>query len=226
MLSDLNLNTIKNSEAIVLWSGGLDSTGVIPFIIEEYGVTVFPLFMNRGQLNYDGERRSIEYFSSLFSSKYEGKFNKYFEVNAPIPPVEFKNHFSHASIGKLYAMRNSDIANQGVRYALLLGIDTVLVGCQASDVFTDQTKKYWKIKTEEVRIGTGHKTFMIIAPFVWLGLQKEDIIRWCIDKNINIYESWSCWDATDRHCGICQACITRKQAFRKARKDDITKYKA
>jgi len=55
-----------NEHVILLWSGGLDSTALIPYLINEHNMTITPLFINRGQTNYDQELKAIQFIIIFF----------------------------------------------------------------------------------------------------------------------------------------------------------------
>jgi 7-cyano-7-deazaguanine synthase len=218
------LDFLTRKKAVVTWSGGLDSTSLIPFMMEEYNLEIFPIFINRKQKNYVAEAKAVRYFTRIFSRKYASTFHKPFEVKTLIPPLEFKKYFPQTDVEKTHALRNSDIVNQAVRYALILEIEFILVGSNVKDQFKDNSPLYWRKKTDEIRYGTGNNELQVIAPFQELGWDKKDMILWCYNHNIPIEKSWSCWEALDKHCGICPPCKRRKEAFNEAHVKDLTIY--
>jgi len=42
--------------------------------LEEFGLEVYPFFVNRGQRSYQQEKQSVEYFSNIFKLKYPKLF--------------------------------------------------------------------------------------------------------------------------------------------------------
>ncbi|MEM2146248.1 MAG: 7-cyano-7-deazaguanine synthase [Candidatus Jordarchaeaceae archaeon] len=218
------LDFLRGKKAVVTWSGGLDSTSLIPFMMEQYDLEVFPIFINRKQKNYKAEAKAIKYFTQFFSKKYGSLFHKPFEVKTIIPPLEFKKHFPQADVEKTHALRNSDIVNHATRYALILEIDFILTGSNIKDQFKDNSPSYWRKKTDEIRDGTGNDKLQVIAPFQELRWDKKDMILWCHNNGIPIEKSWSCWESLDRHCGICPPCKRRKDAFSEAHVKDTTLY--
>jgi 7-cyano-7-deazaguanine synthase len=57
------------------------------------------------------------------------------------------------------------------------------------------------------------------------GLSKADLARigYSLIGDL-IYETWSCYRGGETHCGRCPACLTRKEAFRRAGIPDKTLY--
>jgi 7-cyano-7-deazaguanine synthase len=48
----------------------------------------------------------------------------------------------------------------------------------------------------------------ISAPFINIG--KDVIVKKAKELNLNISDTWSCYDNKDKPCGKCDACIDRK----------------
>ena len=119
------ISQINNKRVVITWSGGLDSTALILLIIRDYGCDVFPLFINRGQGNYEEEKKAVNYYNTQFSSDHSLKYNQVVEIEVPIPPQKFREMMSESISHKL---RNSDIINQAVRYALYVDAEIVAVG--------------------------------------------------------------------------------------------------
>lgn len=218
------LGSLRTRKVVATWSGGLDTTSLIPFMIEEYNAEVFPIFVIRQQENYRAEARAIRYFSRLFLKRYRTKFHSPFKVKTIIPPLEFKKYFPQANTEKTHALRNSDIVNQAVRYALILHIDVILVGSNVNDRMKDSSYSYWRKKTDEIRHGASNHKLQVVAPFQELGWDKKDMVVWCYDHKIPIQKSWSCWKALGMHCGACPPCRRRKEAFKKAQVEDLSGY--
>ncbi len=57
-----NIERLKGEQVVVTWSGGLDTTGLLAFVMEDLESTVFPIFVNRGQGNYSREK---QYFFNI-----------------------------------------------------------------------------------------------------------------------------------------------------------------
>lgn len=217
----MQLKEALESKVVVLWSGGLDTTGLIFLLLENNQCEIFPLFVNRGQRNYEFEKKSIEYFSEIFK-RYE-KFNSFFEVTIKIPPKEFEDF----SFDAKYALRNSDIINQGVRYALEKNIHAVLVGTfKNEDLYGDGSEGYFSAKTIEVEKGI-EKEFLVCSPFHHSPFpqKKSDLIKLC-NKKLDLSKTHSCYSEFEKHCGTaqCTACQNRINAFKDAGIEDKTEY--
>jgi len=215
---------LRDKEVVVTWSGGLDTTVLLALLLEEFNLHVFPIFVNRSQSNYVGEKKSVDYFSETFYARYPQKFHMYFMVTVAIPPLEIKKSYPSEPIPKTHALRNSDIVNQAVRYALVKNIKLIAVGSLKSDIgYGDDSREYWKAKNNEVKEGTG-ADITILAPFQELEWAKDDLVRWASKKGIEMHRTWSCYHLYEKHCGKCGACERRKDAFKTAGVSDLTEY--
>ncbi|GAH77923.1 unnamed protein product [marine sediment metagenome] len=133
MLADGNkLEFLRDQKIVVTWTGGLDSTSLIALLLLEYNCTVLPLFVARGQKNYEEERASIEHFSKKFSRKFKS-FHDTFEVNVPVPAKAFKEKYGKNQL--ILVLRNSDLINQAIRYAVCENVAYIAVGSNIEDTF-------------------------------------------------------------------------------------------
>jgi len=54
----------KGESVVACLSGGMDSVANIAMLMKEYGLRVYPFFINRGQSNYTYEKKSADYFKT------------------------------------------------------------------------------------------------------------------------------------------------------------------
>ena len=111
-----------------MWSGGIDSTGLIYILLKQYSCDVYPIFLRHGQRNLKFEESAIDYYSKKFQDF--PKFQKPFIANSDIPALEFKE----IEFKDRHLLRNSDLVNNAVRYALYKKIDTVLISTYSTDI--------------------------------------------------------------------------------------------
>ncbi|MHA1239057.1 MAG: 7-cyano-7-deazaguanine synthase QueC [Candidatus Odinarchaeia archaeon] len=119
--------------------------------------------------------------------------------------------------------RNAIFLSIAVAYATSIQADTVFYGAQGSDApfYPDCRREFFKAFQKAAQLGTETK-IKIEAPFY--NLKKSDIIK--LGKSLNVpYElTWSCYLNGDKHCGKCESCINRKNAFKEAGVEDPTEY--
>ena len=219
------MNLEKSS--VVIFSGGLDSVGLVGFCLE-HGVRTFPIFINRGQENLGKESRAVEYFDKFFKDRHSGLYNQTFKVSVSTPPEEIKKNFKSPY---RHALRNLDLVTQGLRYATCLfgqgvEMEAVYVGGNSGDVASDNSEEFWR--DVEVAAESGLREFnfspKVYAPFQRMSWDKRNIISSSYASDVPLHLSWSCWKNEEKHCGECDPCRRRKEAFKLASVNDLTGY--
>ena len=114
------------------------------------------------------------------------------------------------------------------------GYDYVALGSHVDDIkvqnqdisYPDCSPEFLQAFEQAMIKGTlkSDKKITIISPAL-MGLSKSDIITQGLSILGNVmYETWSCYLSGEKHCGICESCVNRKQAFIKAGVPDLTVY--
>ncbi|MEM2129046.1 MAG: 7-cyano-7-deazaguanine synthase QueC [Candidatus Bathyarchaeia archaeon] len=119
--------------------------------------------------------------------------------------------------------RNAIFLSVAVAYAFSIGAVKVFYGAQASDApfYPDCRKEFYKHFENAAKAGTGAE-ILIEAPFS--NLQKSEVLK--IGKQLGVpFElTWSCYRSEEEHCGRCESCLNRKNAFKEAKINDPTEY--
>lgn len=205
----MNLQKILCNDVVVLWSGGIDSTGLIFILLKKYSCNIYPIFVKHGQRNQEFELRSIEYYSDLFLKEYKPRFNRVFIATSDIPAVEFKN----INTKNRHFLRNSDLINNAVRFAIHKEIKTILIATFEDD-FLDGSTEYLIAKSKEVEKGTEIQ-FNIFSPFLHLDFvchSKTELINSCRGE-VKLSMTRSCYEDSGEPCGVCSSCIRREKAL-------------
>lgn len=121
-------------------------------------------------------------------------------------------------------------------YALTIGANVVTYGAHLDDISrTDTGEPLYPDCHPDT--ATAFENVLKIAHFpvgekkleIWSpareGLSKSENLRrgYNIMKDL-IYETWSCYDNREKHCGRCESCVNRKKAFLRAGIPDKTEY--
>lgn len=221
---------------VVSMSGGADTTVTTAILLEEYGLDVYPYFLNRVQRSLQSELKSIKYFSNIFKTKYGNCFHDPIILGIPNPATEIKKDLTdNLRHGVGYPMRNSIILQYGVQYAFSLanhGIQTRNIFCStvASDgdysfhstltalrslmlhVCTDMGDFHWQI------------TSLAIEKELGLYFDKDVLVKWAHEHYLPLEKTRTCIENTLIHCGQCDACYDRKRSFEEAGVEDKTEY--
>ena len=62
----------------------------------------------------------------------------------------------------------------------------------------------------------------ILAPFS--GIPKSELLKIGASLSVPFDLTWSCYLDADKHCGKCESCVNRKNAFKEAGIADPTEY--
>src|SRR3990167_10498320 len=81
----------KKESAVVCFSGGQDSVANAGILLKEFGLNVYPFFINRGQSNYKYEKEAVDYFNAFYKKKFPGLYHDYLEITVNTPGVEYKD---------------------------------------------------------------------------------------------------------------------------------------
>ncbi|MDP2755931.1 MAG: 7-cyano-7-deazaguanine synthase [Nitrospirota bacterium] len=220
---------------VFIYSGGLDSTVTIAKLLEDKGVEVFPLFINRGQSNLIHERRAVKFFTKYFKNNYGKLFHNFKEISVNIPPEEIKNQLRGYSKKFGYPLRNNILQMIGVQYAISLSqkldkkIESIFCAQLDDDPFPHSKLVSLRSTTVNVCQSLDEWDWQISSPNIDSILNKEktgkkEMVRWAQEHSLPIEKTRSCYSNNIRHCGSCLTCRRRRKAFTDAGIADMTKY--
>ena len=215
-------------KAVILSSGGLDSTTCLAIAVDKLGkenVSTVSIFYGQrharelscaravaefyGVNHYEFDAAEIMKNSSsalLNSSTKSLEHSSYAEQIKNNPRVETYVPFRNGLMLSMAASFADGLYN-GDEVEIYIGVhqdDT------AVNAYPDCSEKFIKAMSDAIEIGTYGK-IKIVAPF--LGKTKADVVK--IGTNLGVpYElTWSCYERGDKPCGRCATCIDRAKAF-------------
>ena len=108
--------------------------------------------------------------------------------------------------------RNVVFLSIGAALAENYRYDLIVTGFDAEEAatFPDNTPEFVESFNEMLKFGTLTKT-SVFAPLI--SMSKADIVKRGLDIGAPIEWSWSCYEGTEKPCGICESCLRRKRAF-------------
>ena len=227
----------RNEDVVAICSGGMDSVIMIDKIIEDWQVTVHPLFFRRGQRALKFEEESFDYFISYYKNKFKDKIGIVSKLNCEIPPEEYKESFLPVlakTVG--HPLRNSTMENLAVMYAVALNgkydldIRTVFVGAIGEDKKEPELGLLsLRSQTLNACINTGDWRWQITSPFTDLRKQqiyKIDLIKYAIKRQLPLEKMRTCFSSSVYADRTCNACKKRLNAFQYLKLEDPYKYEA
>ncbi|MCQ8892481.1 MAG: 7-cyano-7-deazaguanine synthase QueC [Candidatus Methanosuratincola sp.] len=214
----------KKEGAVVVISGGLDSTTVLYYALDK-GFSAFPITFDYGQIAR-AEIRSAREVSKRLGLPWRlvdlsGLSELYMGATSLVDRgIEITREFSKPII---VPFRNAVLLSAAVAYADSIGARHVLYGAHASDAenYPDCRREFVEAMERAARLGTG-SDISIEAPL--LSLKKSEVVRLGARLGVPFELTWSCYRDGEIHCGSCESCENRKRAFAEAGVKDPTEY--
>ncbi|MBQ7453708.1 MAG: 7-cyano-7-deazaguanine synthase QueC [Selenomonadaceae bacterium] len=216
------------SKAVVLSSGGLDSTTCLAIAVDKFGaqnVSAVSIFY--------GQRNSAELVASRAVAKFYGvnryeldaenifKFSNSALLDTSTESLEKisyaaqieKNHSPR--IATYVPFRNGLMISMAASLADSLYDDPIelYIGVHADDAgsaYADCSAHFVAAMSAAVRIGTYEKIHLV-APF--LCQKKSDVVKVGLELGAPYHLTRSCYERGDKPCGQCATCIDRARAF-------------
>jgi len=226
-----------HGSAVVLLSGGLDSTVVLATALEQ-GYVPHALTVEYGQRHhreveaaravarhYGVEHRVVRVDLSAFGGSALTDPSRAVPTDRPIGSIP------SAGIPSTYVpARNTVLISVALAWAETLGSEAVLIGANCVDYsgYPDCRPEFIEAMREVARLGTRRgaegSPIDVVAPILQLG--KADIVRRGAELGVPFELTWSCYRGTPRACGRCDSCQLRLQGFAEAGVVDPLPYEA
>ena len=221
-----------NKKALVLFSGGLDSTTMLAMVKSNgYEITALTINYNQRHVSeIDFSKKSLSQLQinkqivfDLDLSKIGGSA---LTDNIPVP-ID-----SNDNIPTTYVpARNTIFLSLASSFAERLNISDIFIGANIIDYsgYPDCRPEFIKSFEKTINLGTKlgveGNHFRIHTPLI--KMTKAEIIRKGHSLGVDYSLTLSCYNPTDSGlaCGKCDACKFRKDGFKNAGLPDPTKYK-
>ena len=224
---------MNNKKAIVLASGGLDSTTVLA-IAKQAGYDCFALSFDYGQRH----RCELE-AAKLVVEKHGVVEHRQVEIDLSaiggsaltdnsidVPHNEFS-----AGIPVTYVpARNTIFLSIALGWAEVLDAEAIFIGVNAVDYSgypdcrPEYIMAYQRMANLATKAGVEGKGISINAPLIHLS--KAEIILRGMDLGVDYAQTVSCYDPNEsaEACGTCDSCRLRREGFADAGQPDPTRY--
>lgn len=214
--------------ALVLTSGGVDSTTALALAIEKYGSDhVIALSISYGQkhtkeleaakavaAHYGVEQRFLDLaliFKDSNCSLLEGSTEE-------IPEASYAEQIAETHgetpVSTYVPFRNGLFLSAAASIALSNDCEVIYYGAHADDAagfaYPDCSPVFNKAMNDAIYEGSGHQ-LRIEAPFV--NKTKADIVATGLKLDVPYALTWSCYEGGEKPCGKCGTCIDRAAAF-------------
>lgn len=216
----------NRTKAVILLSGGLDSTTVLA-IAQKQGYDCFCLSFFYGQrqsVELDRAReiaRKMKARQHLVLRLDLNKIGGSALTSALAVPKQRSTAEMSRDIPITYVPgRNTIFLSHGVAWAEVMGCFDIFIGINSLDYsgYPDCRPEFLAAFAKTANLGTragveSGRDFKIHAPLMYLG--KNEIIKKGLELGVDYSLTHSCYDPDDqgRACGACDACLLRLEGF-------------
>lgn len=223
---------IKDKRVVLLQSGGLDSC-VLASLFSHFNYEIHHLFVNYG---FNSANRDLRNVNEIVK-KYGGKLHI---VNMSLPWLQkstclvnggiVRDSDSKGALNTFFAktyvpMRNTFLISIASSLCESLEINYLATAVDGAEDFvthqpvggtSDKHPTFIRKLEEAINEGSSMHyvkgtNIRILTPLI--GMSKEEIINMGEILRTDFSLSNSCYSNTEKPCGVCSACITRKKAF-------------
>ncbi len=223
---------IMNNKAVIIASGGIDSSTLLYKMVKE-GFEVYVLTFIYGQKHL----KEIEYAKSiaekldvnhkvvdLSSMKVLLSGSALTDSSIEVPEVPETSEYYETLQSTIVPNRNAIFLSIAIGYAVSLKANHVFFGAHFSDrgVYPDCRKEFVEAFQTAERLANDNPEMVVDAPFV--DIDKSDIVKLGAELGVPFKETWTCYKGGEKHCGVCSSCRERKRAFVDSGVTDSTEY--
>jgi 7-cyano-7-deazaguanine synthase len=219
-----------NKKAVCIISGGMDSA-LSAKMAQNEGYEIIALHFNYGQRT---ENKELDCFRKIAdaveaSETYEIDLPFFEQIGAsaltdksidvptggledgvPVTYVPFRNGIFLSIAAAIAEKHNAE--------ALFIGVVE-----EDSSGYPDCRESYIAQMQKAINMGTKEETNLEIKmPLVTL--KKSEIVQRSLDLGVPLEDTWSCYQAEEKACGVCDSCRLRLRGFEQAGVKDPVKY--
>lgn len=227
-------------KALVLISGGVDSTTCLGIAVEKYGAeNVIGLSISYGQKHdkeMEASNKVCEYYGVEHIYLDLKKIFEYSDCsllshsNSEIPKESYKEQLEKTDgkpVSTYVPFRNGLFLSSAASIALSKECEIIYYGAHSDDAagnaYPDCSNEFNEAMNSAIYLGSG-KQLRIEAPFVkWT---KAEVVKKGIELKVPYEFTWSCYEGGDKPCGKCGTCIDREKAFKENGIEDPANIKA
>ena len=214
-------------KALVLFSGGVDSTTCLGIAVDKYGAeNVIALSVFYGQKHIK-EVEAAEKIAAHFGVKLktldlttifaDSDCSLLNGSSQDIPKESYASQLSKTNgspVSTYVPFRNGLFLASAASIAISNGCGVIYYGAHSDDAagnaYPDCSSDFNESISRAVYIGSGNQV-KIEAPFV--NLTKAEVVEIGLKLGVPYELTWSCYEGGDVPCGVCGPCRDRMAAF-------------
>lgn len=216
-------------KALVLFSGGLDSTTCLFEAIKKYGEEeVIALSAYYGQ-KHQKELDCSRYITEKYHIKHQiidlaaifkdSNCSLLSHSNEEIPHQAYSEQLINQQDGIVTTyvpFRNGLFLSAAASVAIANNCEVIYYGAHLDDfihsAYPDTSQEFNDAIKKAIYLGSG-KQVKVIAPYI--DKDKAEIVKIGTKLKVPYELTWSCYEGKNKACGRCGTCLDRKAAFLK-----------
>ena len=231
-------------KALVLSSGGIDSTTCLGIAIDKYGkenvITASLYYGQKHDKELDCARKIAEYYGVQHIEedisnimKYASNVCSLVKGGKDIQHSSYEDQVKANKEGRVdtyVPFRNGLLLSIATAYADSLFPDEkveIFYGAHADDAtgnaYADCSPEFAEAMNKAIQLGTYNK-ISINRPLI--NMNKAEVVKTGLGLNVPYNLTWSCYEGKEKQCGRCGTCIDRKKAFELNRVEDPVGYES
>jgi 7-cyano-7-deazaguanine synthase len=226
-------NNNSNNKAIVLFSGGLDSTTLLVYVLKQ-GFDVIPLTFNYGQRHIVEIKKGLatldKYQLQESLIKLDIDLSGFSGCSLTNKNLAVPSYCGDGNIPSTYVpSRNLIFLSIASGIAETIQAEKIFIGVNSLDYsgYPDCRPEFIKCFNSTLKTGTkqgSEKELSVEAPFI--NMSKKDIIELGLSLSVDYSLTHSCYnpDQNGVSCGICDSCKLRLSGFKHAKSKDPLDY--
>ncbi|MDE7183934.1 MAG: 7-cyano-7-deazaguanine synthase QueC [Lachnospiraceae bacterium] len=214
-------------KAMVLFSGGVDSTTCLGMAVQKYGAAeVLALSIFYGQTHdkeLEAAKKIGEYYGvalrqlDLAQIFADSDCALLAGSTDEIPKESYADQLAHTDgspVSTYVPFRNGLFLASAASMALSYGCEVIYYGAHSDDAagnaYPDCSAAFHEAMNRAVYLGSGQQ-LRVEAPFV--NMNKAQIIQKGLVLGVPYELTWSCYEGAETPCGVCGTCRDRAAAF-------------
>lgn len=207
---------MKDKKAIILLSGGLDSTTTLYYALDR-GYDCHCLIFDYGQRHKKEVRiatsiaKRLKVAYQVIKIKLPWKGSSLLDKKKKVPRF---HGFTVKKVPSTYVpARNTIFLSFATSFAEAIGASTIYIGANAVDYsgYPDCRPSFIKAFQKVIKAGTKNNKIKVAAPL--LRLTKKEIVKLGRKLGVPLEKTWSCYKGGKRPCGVCDSCKLRQKGF-------------
>lgn len=209
---------MNNKKSIILLSGGLDSLVCLGIAKEEYNIKL-ALTFNYGQKSAKEEieaaKKLVEYYNikhEIIELPFLKSITQTTLVNNDTVPQD-ELYTKESAKAVWVPNRNGLFLNIAASYADSFNYTHIIFGANKEEAatFPDNSNEFTQAISKCFEYSTLCQA-KALAPLI--SMDKNDIVKLALDKNLPLELTRSCYNSGNKNCGKCESCKHLKNALK------------